>query len=72
MDRKFFHFSRITGKPYPTSVPLPFRDAGVRQGRVAGYPVVVNSPSPANVYPLVGILRAWPGPATEVTCSRQA
>ena len=35
-------------------------------------PGVVNTPSPASVYHLVGILRAWPGPATEVTCSRQA
>lgn len=33
---------------------------------------VVNTPFPTNVYDLVGILREWPGPATEVTCSRQA
>jgi hypothetical protein len=62
----------MTDKPHPTSLPLPFRGAGGLQGRVAGYPVVVNSPAPASVYPLVGILRAWPGPVTEATCSRQA
>ena len=33
---------------------------------------VVNTPFPANVYDSVGILRAWPGPEIEVTCSRQA
>ena len=33
---------------------------------------VVNTPFPTNVYDLVGILREWPGPATEETCSRQA
>jgi len=33
---------------------------------------IVNTPLPTNVYHLLGILRAWPGPATEVTCSRRA
>jgi hypothetical protein len=33
---------------------------------------IVNTPLPTNVYHLVGILRAWPGPETEVTCWRQA
>jgi hypothetical protein len=33
---------------------------------------VVNTPLPPNVYHLLRILRAWPGPATKVTCSRQA
>jgi hypothetical protein len=33
---------------------------------------VVNTPFPTNVYDLVGILREWPGPATQLTCSRQA
>ena len=48
--------------------------AFVREGlpTFADYPVIVNSPFPASVYCVVGILRAWPGPATEVTCSRQA
>ena len=32
----------------------------------------VNTPLHTNVYHQLGILRAWPGPATEVTCSRQA
>jgi hypothetical protein len=32
---------------------------------------VVNTPLPTDVYVLVGILREWPGLATEVTCSRQ-
>lgn len=32
----------------------------------------VNTSLPADVYHRVGILRAWPGPQTEVTCSRQA
>ena len=39
--------------------------------RVADQPEVVNTPLPTNVYYLVGILRAWPGPAIEVTCSRR-
>ena len=32
---------------------------------------VVNNPFRANVYDSVGILRAWPGPEIEVTCSRR-
>ncbi len=42
------------------------------QGSVADQPGVVNTPLPTNVYHVAGILRAWLGPATEVTCSRQA
>jgi hypothetical protein len=40
--------------------------------RVAYQPGVVNTPFLTNVYHFVGILREWPGPATKVTCSRQA
>jgi hypothetical protein len=40
--------------------------------RLADQPGIVNTPFPTNVYDLVGILREWPGQATEVTCSRQA
>jgi hypothetical protein len=35
-------------------------------------PGVVNTLLSTNVYDVVGILHAWPGPATEVICSRQA
>ena len=35
-------------------------------------PYVVNTHFPANVYDSMGILRVWPGPEIEVTCSRQA
>ena len=54
----------MTGKPELSVQILNFLFA-----EAAG---IVNTPLPTNVYHLLGILRAWPGPVTEETCSRRA